>query len=111
MRHGTDRLLVCVAEIRRKAGYHDDGKSLGCGVPVGAFLMTEKVGQHSLTAGDHGTTYGGNPLACAAVAKVLELFEENNILEHVREVSAYLEEKLDSLAAKYDLSRTEEAWD
>ena len=77
-------------------------KALGCGVPVGAFLMTEKVGQHSLTAGDHGTTYGGNPLACAAVAKVLELFEENNILEHVREVSAYLEEKLDSLAAKYD---------
>ena len=52
-------------------------KALGCGVPVGAFLMTEKVGQHSLTAGDHGTTYGGNPLACAAVAKVLELFEEN----------------------------------
>ena len=77
-------------------------KALGCGVPVGAFLMTEKVGQHSLTAGDHGTTYGGNPLACAAVAKVLDLFEENNILEHVREVSAYLEEKLDSLAAKYD---------
>ena len=77
-------------------------KALGCGVPVGAFLMTEKVGQHSLTAGDHGTTYGGNPLACAAVAKVLELFEENNILEHVQEVSAYLEEKLDSLAAKYD---------
>ena len=78
-------------------------KALGCGVPVGAFLMTEKVGQHSLTAGDHGTTYGGNPLACAAVAKVLDLFEENNILEHVREVSAYLEEKLDSLAAKYDV--------
>ena len=42
-------------------------KALGCGVPVGAFMMTEKVAQHSLTAGDHGTTYGGNPLACAAV--------------------------------------------
>lgn len=47
-------------------------KALGCGVPVGAFMMTEKVAQHSLTAGDHGTTYGGNPLACAAVEKVLE---------------------------------------
>ena len=42
-------------------------KALGCGVPVGAFLMTEKVAQHSLTSGDHGTTYGGNPLAAAAI--------------------------------------------
>lgn len=39
-------------------------KALGCGVPVGAFLMTEKVGANSLVAGDHGTTYGGNPFAC-----------------------------------------------
>ena len=73
--------------------------------------MTEKVGQHSLTAGDHGTTYGGNPLACAAVAKVLELFEENNILEHVREVSAYLEKSWTAWQQNMILSRTEEAWD
>lgn len=46
-------------------------KALGCGVPVGAFLLTEKVGQNSLAAGDHGSTYGGNPLACAAVEKCL----------------------------------------
>ena len=46
-------------------------KALGCGVPVGAFLMTEKVAQHSLTSGDHGTTYGGNPLACAAITLCL----------------------------------------
>lgn len=77
-------------------------KALGCGVPVGAFLMTEKVAANSLTAGDHGTTYGGNPLACAAISKVLDLFEENHIIEHVREVSAYLEKRLDELAAKYD---------
>lgn len=77
-------------------------KALGCGVPVGAFLMTEKVGQNSLKAGDHGTTYGGNPLACAAISKVLDLFEKNHIIENVRLVSAYLEEKLDGLAAKYD---------
>ena len=67
-------------------------KALGCGVPVGAFMMTEKVAQHSLTAGDHGTTYGGNPLACAAVEKVLDLFEEDHIIEHVREVAPYLEQ-------------------
>ena len=56
-------------------------KALGCGVPVGAFLMTEKVGQHSLAAGDHGTTYGGNPLACAAVSKVFDLFEETGLMQ------------------------------
>ena len=58
-------------------------KALGCGVPIGAFLMTEKVGQKSLAAGDHGTTYGGNPLACAAAQKVLDLFEMNRIIENV----------------------------
>ena len=77
-------------------------KALGCGVPVGAFLMTEKVGAHSLTAGDHGTTYGGNPLACAAVSKVLDLFEEDHIIEHVRKTAVYLERCLDELAARYD---------
>ena len=74
-------------------------KAIGCGVPVGAFLMTEKVGQHSLAAGDHGTTYGGNPLACTAVTTVLELFEQERIPEHVREVGAYLEKRLEELAA------------
>ena len=77
-------------------------KALGCGVPVGAFLMTEHVGQNSLVAGDHGTTYGGNPLAGAAVEKVLDLFEKDHIIEHVREVAPYLEQRLDELAAKYD---------
>ncbi len=77
-------------------------KALGCGVPVGAFLMTEKVGQNSLTAGDHGTTYGGNPLACAAIDKVLDLFEVNHIIDNVREVSSYLEKRLDEIKDKYD---------
>ena len=77
-------------------------KALGCGVPVGAFLMTEKVAQNSLVAGDHGTTYGGNPLACAAICKVLELFEKQNILENVQEVGAYLYEQLEELAKEYD---------
>ncbi len=77
-------------------------KALGGGVPVGAFMMTEKVGQHSLTAGDHGTTYGGNPLACCAVAKMIDLFEENAIIDHVNKVAPYLAKKLDELVEKYD---------
>ena len=76
-------------------------KALGCGVPVGAFLMTEKVAAHSLAAGDHGTTYGGNPLAGAAINKVLDLFEENHIIEHVREVAPYLEQRLDELTRRH----------
>lgn len=77
-------------------------KALGCGVPVGAFMMTERVAQNSLTSGDHGTTYGGNPFACAAVEKVLDLFEKDHIIEHVREVSPYFEQRLQELADKYD---------
>ncbi|MCR5418786.1 MAG: aspartate aminotransferase family protein [Lachnospiraceae bacterium] len=73
-------------------------KALGCGIPVGAFLMTQKVADASLVAGDHGTTYGGNPLACRAVSTVLDLFEKRDLLSHVREVGAYLEKKLDELA-------------
>jgi len=77
-------------------------KALGCGIPLGAFMMTERVAQNSLTSGDHGTTYGGNPLATAAAEKVLELFEKNHIIEHVREVAPYLEQRLDELVAKHD---------
>ncbi len=81
-------------------------KALGCGVPVGAFLMTEKVAANSLVAGDHGTTYGGNPLACAAINKVLDLFEENHIIENVGEVAPYLEKRLDELVEKYPQIQT-----
>ena len=77
-------------------------KALGCGVPVGAFLMTEKVAEKSLAPGDHGTTYGGNPFVGAAVSAVLDIYEEKNILSHVKEVSAYLEEKLDKMVKNYD---------
>lgn len=77
-------------------------KALGCGVPVGAFLLTEKVAKASLTAGDHGTTYGGNPLAGAAINKVLDLFEQNHIIKHVASVGEGLEEELNRLVEKYD---------
>ena len=81
-------------------------KALGCGVPVGAFLLSGKVAEHSLVAGDHGTTYGGNPLATAAVSKVFDLFEEEKVIENVQDVAPYLEEKLDELAAEYDCIET-----
>ncbi|MCM1426899.1 MAG: aspartate aminotransferase family protein [Eubacterium sp.] len=81
-------------------------KALGCGVPVGAFLMTEKVGENSLTVGDHGTTYGGNPFVCAAVSKVIELFEKEQVIENVNEVAPYLEKRLDALVEKYDKIET-----
>ncbi len=76
-------------------------KALGCGVPVGAFLLNEKVGANSLVAGDHGTTYGGNPFACTAINKVLDLFKEDNIIENVNEVAPYLEKRLDELKDRY----------
>lgn len=77
-------------------------KALGCGVPVGAFLLNEKTANASLAAGDHGTTYGGNPFACAAVSAVLDIFEETKIMDHVKEMTPYLEQKLDELIEKYD---------
>ncbi len=81
-------------------------KALGCGIPVGAFAMTERVGSHSLTSGDHGTTYGGNPLACAAVSRVFDLFEEEGILENVNRVGEYLGTCLDKLAEEYAFIET-----
>ncbi len=77
-------------------------KALGCGVPVGAFVLNEKTAKASLVPGDHGTTYGGNPFACAAVSKVFDLFESEKIIEHVNEIAPYFEEKLDELMQKYD---------
>lgn len=76
-------------------------KALGCGVPVGAFMASEKVCD-VLAAGDHGTTYGGNPLACEAASVVFDLFEKNNILENVKEVGSYLYDKLEEVKASHD---------
>lgn len=77
-------------------------KALGCGIPIGAFLATEKAAS-ALVPGDHGTTYGGNPLACAAAVKVFELFEEQQILQNVRQTGAFLSEQLDQLVKEYDV--------
>lgn len=76
-------------------------KALGNGVPIGAFLASGKAAS-AMVPGDHGTTYGGNPLVCAAAAKVLDIFEQDHIVDHVNEIGAYLWKKLDELTAKYD---------
>ena len=77
-------------------------KALGCGVPVGAFVLGKKAAAASLVPGDHGTTYGGNPFVCAAVSKVFDIFEKDEILKHVQELTLCLEDALDRLAANHD---------
>ena len=77
-------------------------KALGCGVPVGAFFLTQRVADKSLAPGDHGTTYGGNPFVGAAVSAVFDQVKACDILGHVKEVAPYLEQKLDELVEKYD---------
>ena len=72
-------------------------KAIGNGIPVGAFAMTEEVAKYSLKPGDHGATYGGNPLACTAVKKVIEIFEKEDIIGHVNKVAPYLTKRLDEL--------------
>lgn len=81
-------------------------KALGCGVPVGAFVLNEKAALGTLAPGDHGTTYGGNPFVCAAVSKVMDIFEKDKIVEHVKEIGVYLEEQLDALVKEYDFLET-----
>ena len=75
-------------------------KALGCGVPVGAFMASKKVCD-VLVAGDHGTTYGGNPLACAAISTVFDLFEKNNITDNVKEVGQYLYDRLEEIRVNH----------
>ncbi|WP_369293246.1 aspartate aminotransferase family protein [Clostridium boliviensis] len=77
-------------------------KALGNGVPIGAFLAAGKAAT-AMVPGDHGTTYGGNPLVSAAAYKVLELFEKREIVNHVKEIGDYLSKKLEKLKEKYDI--------
>lgn len=75
-------------------------KALGCGVPVGAFVCNDKAA--AMTYGDHGTTYGGNPLVCAAVSEVFDIFEDEHILGNVKAAGQYLWEKLEELKNSHD---------
>ncbi len=77
------------------------GKALGAGVPIGAVLLSERVAG-SISAGDHGTTYGGNPLACRAALAVMDALEQG-LLDHVRTVGPLLEQGLRALAQKHPM--------
>lgn len=99
---GRSGYLFAWQEYDVKPNIMTCAKALGCGVPAGAFVLDEKTASGSLVPGDHGTTYGGNPFVCAAVSKVLDIFEQDAIVDHVKEVGAYLEEKLNALVDKYD---------
>lgn len=97
---GRTGAMFCWQNYGVKPDIMTVAKALGGGVPVGAFLCTEKAA--SMGPGDHGTTYGGNPLVCAAADKVLDIFEQDHILEHVREVGAYLYDCLEALVPQYE---------
>ena len=71
-------------------------KGIGSGIPVGAIATTKEIGK-AFVPGDHGTTFGGNPFACTAVAKSIELMEKRNLLGHVKEMGDYLGQKLQEL--------------
>lgn len=77
-------------------------KGIGNGVTVGAIATSAEIGK-ALVPGDHGTTFGGNPLACTAVAETLNQFEKLHIPAHVEEMGHYLDKKLTELAEKKDI--------
>ena len=77
-------------------------KALGLGLPVGAFVVNDKVSDNSLVPGDHGTTYGGNPLVSAAVYKSIDIIKNRNILDNVNNLNDYFDETLDYFIEKYD---------
>lgn len=79
-------------------------KGIGNGITVGAFAADKGVAD-ALVPGDHGTTFGGNPLACAAVCATLKEFREKQILTNVKEVGAYLREQLGELAGRKEIVR------
>ena len=98
---GRSGLMFAWQEYGVKPDVMTVAKALGNGLPIGAFLACGTAAK-VMEPGDHGTTYGGNPLVCAAADKVLELFEEKNLVAHVREIGQYLWEQLEALAGRLD---------
>ena len=98
-----NRRHVCLAGLRREAGHHDPvPRRWAAACRWGRSCWGEKAAASSLEPGDHGTTYGGNPFVCAAVSKVFDLFEEKKLVDHVKALTPYLEQKLDELVTSHD---------
>ncbi len=76
-------------------------KGLGGGFPIGATLATDKVAV-GFEPGDHGSTFGGNPLACAAANTVLDIIAEDHLIENTKKMGQYTIDKLNGLKEKYD---------
>ncbi len=79
-------------------------KGIGNGMTVGAFATTARIAE-ALVPGDHGTTFGGNPLAAAAVSATLDSFRERDILKHVEEVGEYLGRRLQEITVRKDRAK------
>lgn len=75
-------------------------KGLAGGVPIGAFVARGEVAR-AMQPGDHGTTFGGNPLACAAANVVLDTVPQAEFLAHIRQVGGYFKQQLSSLQEKF----------
>lgn len=98
---GRTGYLFAYQEYGIKPDITTVAKALGCGVPVGAFVLNEKLAENSLKPGDHGTTYGGNPFALRAVSTVFDLYDEMRLVDHVKQTAPYLEKTLEEIAAAY----------
>jgi len=98
---GRTGYLFAYQEYGIKPDITTVAKALGCGVPVGAFVLNEKLAENSLKPGDHGTTYGGNPFALRAVSTVFDLYDEMKLVDHVKQTAPYLEQTLEEIAAAY----------
>lgn len=79
-------------------------KPIAAGIPLGAFLAKEEFAS-AISAGQHGTTFGGGPLACRVALEYLVIVEEENLLQHVTEVGGYLQQQLRALTDRYSVAR------
>ena len=98
------RILEGVQDTAAGGAFLPDGismaKSLGGGFPIGAFWVRAPYAD-LLSAGSHGTTYGGTPMGCAVALKVLEVIEREHLADNARQLGAWLKAELEELAAKY----------
>ena len=75
-------------------------KALGGGFPIGAFWVREPYAD-LLSAGSHGSTYGGSPMACAVALKILEVIRQENLVQNINEVGGFLKTEFQKLSEKY----------